>query len=123
LEQKITIYAQREYAFDLFFVPRQGWDEKSFMKKRYLFLDLLKALAVAEMIHGHSLDGLLDNVLRSSVFYVNWVQVRGYTAPVFLFAAGFAFALATLPRVDEYSKFSTTLFRRLRRLLFFFMLG
>jgi hypothetical protein len=84
---------------------------------------MLRALAVAEMIHGHSLDGLLDNALRSTPFFVNWTHVRGYTAPVFLFAAGFAFALATLPKVDEYSKFSKTLLTRLRRLLFIVLLG
>ena len=56
------------------------------MKKRYLFLDMLRALAVAEMIHGHSLDGLLDVALRKTPFFVKWIQVRGYTAPVFLFA-------------------------------------
>lgn len=93
------------------------------MKKRYLFLDVLRALAVAEMIHGHSLDGLLDNALRGTGFFVNWAHVRGYTAPVFLFAAGFAFALATLPRVNEYSKFSAKLFRRLKRLFFVILLG
>ncbi|MDH4211092.1 MAG: heparan-alpha-glucosaminide N-acetyltransferase domain-containing protein [candidate division WOR-3 bacterium] len=93
------------------------------MKKRYLFLDMLRALAVAEMIHGHSLEGLLDTALRSTPFFVNWTHVRGYTAPVFLFAAGFAFALATLPRVDEYSKFSKTLLTRLRRLFFVVLLG
>ncbi len=93
------------------------------MKKRYLFLDLLRAIAVAEMIHGHSLDGLLDSALRSTPFFVNWIHVRGYTAPVFLFAAGFAFALATLPRSHVYSQFSRTLLTRLRRLLFIILLG
>jgi len=93
------------------------------VKKRYLFLDMLRGLAVAEMIHGHSLDGLLDTALRSTPFFTNWTHVRGYTAPVFLFAAGFAFALATLPRVDEYSTFSKTLFTRLRRLFFVILLG
>lgn len=84
---------------------------------------MLRALAVAEMIHGHSLDGLLENTLRSTPFFVSWTHVRGYTAPVFLFAAGFAFALATLPRIDMYSKFSKTLFDRLRQLLFVILLG
>ena len=93
------------------------------MKKRYLFLDMLRGLAVAEMIHGHSLDGLLDNALRSTSFFINWTHVRGYTAPVFLFAAGFAFALATLPRSKAFSQFSRTLLKRLRRLSFVILLG
>lgn len=93
------------------------------MKKRYLFLDMLRALAVAEMIHGHSLDGLLDVALRKTPFFVKWIQVRGYTAPVFLFAAGFAFAVATLPRIENYTRFSEHFLRRVQRLLFVVLLG
>jgi hypothetical protein len=84
---------------------------------------MLRALAVAEMIHGHSLDGLLDVGLRNTGFFVNWTQVRGYTAPVFLFASGFALAVATLPRINDYSRFSKDLLRRIRRLLFVILLG
>lgn len=84
---------------------------------------MLRALAVAEMIHGHSLDGLLDIGLRNTSFYVNWMHVRGYTAPVFLFAAGFAFAIATIPRLDAYASFNRLLLRRVRRLLFIILLG
>lgn len=93
------------------------------MKTRYYFLDMLRALAVAEMIHGHSLDGLLDAGLRATPFFVNWTQVRGYTAPVFLFAAGFAFAIATLPRLDRYTLFSRPFIERLKRFLFVILLG
>jgi hypothetical protein len=93
------------------------------MKKRYFFLDMLRAIAVAEMIHGHSMDGLLDVGLRSTAFFVNWTHVRGYTGPVFLFAAGFAFAVATLPRINDYSAFSKTLLRRIQRLFFVILLG
>ena len=93
------------------------------MNKRYLFLDILRAIAVAEMIHGHSLDGLLDVALRDTPFFTNWLNVRGYTAPIFLFAAGLALAIATLPRMGEYSRFSTTLWRRLQRLFFIVLLG
>lgn len=93
------------------------------MNKRYFFLDMLRAIAVAEMIHGHSLDGLLDVSLRNTAFFINWTHVRGYTAPVFLFAAGFAFAVATLPRVDDYSRFTKDFMRRIKRLLFVILLG
>ncbi len=93
------------------------------MKERYLFLDMLRALAVAEMIHGHSLDGLLSTALKQTPFYVKWTVVRGYTAPVFLFAAGFAFAIVTLPRIDLYSRFSAALLQRIRRFSFVVLLG
>lgn len=93
------------------------------MKTRYYFLDMLRALAVAEMIHGHSLDGLLSTALKQTTFYVQWTAVRGYTAPVFLFAAGFAFAIATLPRIDLYSRFSAALVQRIKRFSFIVLLG
>lgn len=93
------------------------------MKTRYYFLDMLRALAVAEMIHGHSLDGLLSVTLRNTPFFVNWTYVRGYTAPVFLFAAGFAFAIATLPRLDSYTLVSGPFLQRIQRFLFVILLG
>ena len=93
------------------------------VKKRYLFLDMLRAIAVAEMIHGHSLDGLLDVTLRDTPFFINWIHVRGYTAPIFLFAAGLALAITTLPHIDGYSQFSNTLRRRVKRLFFIILLG
>lgn len=84
---------------------------------------MLRAIAVAEMIHGHSLDGLLDVALRDTPFFTSWIHVRGYTAPIFLFAAGLALAVATLPRMDEYSHLSNALRRRLQRLFFIILLG
>lgn len=93
------------------------------MKKRHVFLDMLRALAVAEMIHGHSLDGLLDVALRDTPFFLSWTHVRGYTAPMFLFAAGFAFAIATLPRIDAYARFSNELVRRIQKLFVMISLG
>jgi hypothetical protein len=93
------------------------------LKIRYFFIDLLRAIAIAEMIHGHSLDGLLDAGLRSSAFFINWTHVRGYTAPLFLFASGFAFAVATLPYVKEYSVFSRELRRRIQRLFYVIFIG
>ena len=84
---------------------------------------MLRALAVAEMIHGHSLDGLLSTPLKQTIFYTKWTIVRGYTAPVFLFAAGFAFAIVTLPRFDLYSRFSLALLQRVKRFSFIVLLG
>lgn len=93
------------------------------VKKRYVFLDVLRIIAIVEMIHGHALDALLSPALRSSSFFVWWTTVRGYTAPLFLFAAGFAFAIATLPRQHAYISFTKQLRRRLKRILFIILVG
>lgn len=93
------------------------------VKKRYVFLDVLRIIAIVEMIHGHTLDALLSPALRSSGFFVWWTNIRGYTAPLFLFAAGFGFAIATLPRQHEYIRFTRSLRRRLGRILFIVLIG
>ena len=92
-------------------------------KKRYLFLDVLRIIAITEMIHGHTLDALLSPVLRSAGFFAWWTPVRGYTAPLFLFAAGFAFAIATLPRQHAFQSFTQQFWRRLKRILFIILIG
>jgi hypothetical protein len=93
------------------------------VKKRYVFIDVLRIIAIAEMIHGHTLDALLSPALRTSGFFVWWTNVRGYTAPLFLFAAGFAFAIATLPRHLEYMHFTRSLRRRMKRIFFVILIG
>lgn len=93
------------------------------MKKRYLFLDILRAIAIAEMIHGHSLDALLSLSLRSTPFFFNWNYIRGFTAPIFIFASGFAFAISTIPKCDKYTRFSKAFFRRIKKIFFIILLG
>lgn len=90
--------------------------------RRYLFLDLLKAFALIEMIHGHTLDALLSPVQKSSYFWIFWQNIRGFTAPLFLFASGIAFAISTLKR-KEYFYISKKFLNRLRRIIFIVILG
>ncbi|MEO0240575.1 MAG: heparan-alpha-glucosaminide N-acetyltransferase domain-containing protein [candidate division WOR-3 bacterium] len=90
--------------------------------KRYLFLDLLKAIALIEMIHGHTLDALLSFSQKSSHFWIFWQNIRGFTAPLFLFASGIAFSISTLKR-KEYFYISKKLLDRIRRIFFIIMLG
>jgi uncharacterized membrane protein len=94
-----------------------------FKKKRYLFLDVARGLAIVEMIHGHCLHALLALPARAGGFYKIWIDVRQYTAPLFLFIAGFAFAIATLSRLDDYTHLSPRLFRRISRIFFIIIIG
>lgn len=91
-------------------------------KKRYLFLDLLRGIAVFEMINGHTLDALLSLSQKSTMFYQIWLHVRGYTAPLFLFASGIAFSFSTIGR-EDYLFISKKLFHRIRRIIFIILLG
>jgi uncharacterized membrane protein len=62
-------------------------------KNRIIFIDLLRAFAVLQMVQGHTVDVLLSNDYRnldSTVFSI-WFFLRGMTAPIFLFTSGTVF--------------------------------
>lgn len=62
-------------------------------KNRIIFIDLLRAFAVLQMVQGHTVDVLLSNDYRnfdSTVFSI-WFFMRGMTAPIFLFTSGTVF--------------------------------
>ena len=62
-------------------------------KNRIIFIDLLRAFAVLQMVQGHTVDVLLANDYRhldSTVFSI-WFFMRGMTAPIFLFTSGTVF--------------------------------
>lgn len=62
-------------------------------KNRVIFLDLIRTLAVINMVQGHTIDVLLGDSYRdyNNFFYGLWHFNRGLTAPIFLFTAGTVF--------------------------------
>lgn len=62
-------------------------------KHRVIFIDLLRAIAVLQMVQGHTVDVLLSQDLRTAEFaiYNIWHFLRGMTAPIFMFTAGTTF--------------------------------
>lgn len=66
---------------------------RSEKKHRIIFIDLLRAFAVIQMVQGHTIDALLAPEFRSDEFpvYAVWNFMRGITAPVFMFTAGAVF--------------------------------
>ena len=65
----------------------------SSQKNRIIFIDLMRAFAVLQMVQGHTTDVLLANSYRSTDFtaYALWLFMRGMTAPIFMFSAGVVF--------------------------------
>ncbi len=65
----------------------------SSQKNRIIFIDLMRAFAVLQMVQGHTTDVLLANSYRSAEFpaYTIWLFMRGMTAPIFMFSAGTVF--------------------------------
>ena len=66
---------------------------QSSQKNRIIFIDLIRAFAVLQMVQGHTTDVLLSNDYRNVEYlgYSIWLFMRGLTAPIFLFSAGTVF--------------------------------
>lgn len=92
--------------------------------KRVVYLDLLRLVATFQMLQGHAIDAVLHPVYRQGPVHALWQVVRGYTAPAFLFAAGFAFYLTTLRGMDARPlPTAKTHWRRIRRFVLLIALG
>ncbi len=66
---------------------------RSEKKHRIIFIDLMRAFAVFQMVQGHTIDALLAPEFRSDQYtlYYLWNFMRGMTAPIFMFTAGTVF--------------------------------
>lgn len=62
-------------------------------KHRIIFIDLIRAFAVLQMVQGHTINVLLAEGSRNPALpvYVVWHFMRGMTAPIFMFTAGTVF--------------------------------
>ena len=60
---------------------------------RVIFIDLMRAIAVLQMVQGHTVDVLLSSDLRTTELpaFAVWHFLRGMTAPIFMFTAGTVF--------------------------------
>ena len=60
---------------------------------RVIFIDLMRAIAVLQMVQGHTIDVLLAPEFRTTELpvYAVWYFLRGMTAPIFMFTAGTVF--------------------------------
>ncbi len=66
---------------------------RSEKKHRIIFIDLMRAFAVLQMVQGHTVDVLLAPEYRLTEYpaYAIWLFMRGMTAPIFMFTAGTVF--------------------------------
>jgi uncharacterized membrane protein len=71
-------------------------------KQRYLFIDLLRFVAGIFMIQGHVFDALLSPQVKSASWYYVHDFFHGFIAPMFLFASGVAFGVATIRSWDQH---------------------
>ncbi len=93
-------------------------------RKRIIFVDLMRALAVLMMVQGHTIDTFLGDQYRTfdSSMYDVWLTIRGFTAPIFMFTSGVAFTYL----LKSYSKpffENPRVFKGFRRFLILVLIG
>lgn len=92
-------------------------------KQRYLFIDLLRFIAVVFMVQGHTFDALLDFDVRSTTFFFVHDFFHGFIAPMFLFASGVAFGISTLKKWEEHAALTPRVWKRIGKFLGLLVIG
>ena len=85
-------------------------------KKRLIFIDVLRGIAVLWMIETHVTDVCLWGDFKHGFFYDMLNISNGFVAVTFLFCAGAGFWLAAEKKVNDFKHFKTPLWVYLRRL-------
>ena len=89
-------------------------NSESHPKKRFVFIDQARGLAILLMLVGHSLDRFLGDPWRSSAAYDHYTFVRGLSSALFLTVSGYSFVIASLGRADEYRSLTPRMMGRIR---------
>jgi uncharacterized membrane protein len=87
-------------------------------KKRLLFIDIFRGIAVIWMIETHVVNGFMNPIFRKNEFFGFLNLTNGIVAVSFLFCAGAGFYLAASAKWNDYKGFKKPLFLYLRRLGF-----
>jgi uncharacterized membrane protein len=90
---------------------------------RVIFIDLVRALAVAFMLYGHTASALLAPRYQTGRWFDIWQFQRGLTSSLFLLLGGFAFSIATSRRWASHVRWSPAMLKRIRRFALFVLLG
>ncbi len=97
---------------------------KTGKKNRIIFIDLMRAFAVIQMVQGHTVDVLLSSDLRSNDYlaYSIWLFMRGMTAPIFMFTAGTTFAYLFRLAQEPFEK-NPRVWKGIKRFLLLLFIG
>jgi uncharacterized membrane protein len=92
-------------------------------KQRYLYIDLLRFVAGFFMIQGHVFDALLSPQVKSASWYYIHDFFHGFIAPMFLFASGVAFGVATIRSWEQHVVWGERVWRRVWKCLALMAIG
>lgn len=82
---------------------------------RVLFVDVLRLLALLQMVNGHTLDAVLANAERTGVAFARYGYARGLVSVAFLVVAGISFHLTTVARLSRHRACRAAIRRRFVR--------
>jgi uncharacterized membrane protein len=72
-------------------------------KARLHFVDVLRLLALLQMVNGHTLHALLETSVRHGAAYAGYLYFRGLVSVAFMLAAGLAFFVTVLLREQTWN--------------------
>ncbi len=96
---------------------------KQFKAHRYIFIDVLRGIAVLWMIETHVVDVVLNSVYKKGFLYELLNISNGFVAVTFLFCAGAGFWIAATRKAEAYRRFEPPLWQYLRRLGFILIIA
>ena len=91
--------------------------------ERLLFIDFYRLVALFLMVQGHVFRALVGSQYTKSFIWKAHESVHKFTASLFLFGAGMIFMIVTRRRWDEYTQFGKRTWHRLRRYVYFLIIG
>jgi uncharacterized membrane protein len=90
---------------------------------RYVFVDLLRGLALIVMVETHVVNAYLPLSARKSAFFFWLSFVNGLVAPSFLFASGFSLVLQARRQWDAWLRLAPVFWKQIRRLGFILLVA
>ena len=90
---------------------------------RIQYVDFMRGFAVIIMVMGHSIDSVLSIDERATTLFRLHDAVRGFTAPLFLFVAGYAFSVATEKNWAAYLSLSSPTLKRFGKIALLLIIG
>jgi uncharacterized membrane protein len=93
------------------------------MKPRVVVIDLLRLVALVEMINGHTLNVVLSEDIKSTEGFATFTWFRGLVSVAFMLASGLSFHLTTVSRLDRHRADPTGPRHRIRRALEIIAIG
>lgn len=92
-------------------------------RARVVFVDVLRLLALLQMVNGHTLDAVMVDAVRSGPIFDRYVYLRGLVSVAFMLASGLAVHLTTFARFDAHRADRAARRARVRRALLLVAIG